>query len=388
MMLSVLIVNYNVRYFLEHCLLSVLDAIEHIRVVKGWESEILVIDNASTDRSLDYLQPLFPSVKFVGSETNLGFGKANNLLLKKASGQYILYLNPDTLVPFDCFLKTIHFLESVPGAGACGVKMIDGSGNYLPESKRGFPGPWNSFSKMTGLIRVFPRSRVFAGYYQGNLDENKTQEVVILSGAFMMVRASVIEKTGGFDERFFMYAEDIDLSYRIQQSGFVNHYFADTTIIHFKGESTSKDVVYTKRFYTAMIQFVEKHFNGPAASGYILLLKAMIKFKSVKASSLSGKTAAVAFDISDATVAGDPAAIRALSAVRKQGLSERADPGNNENNPRAVLFCLGNQFSVSDLTREMETKPGQVYKIFHSRAGAIIGSDSRASQGTIEIVSR
>lgn len=263
MQLSVIIVNYNVKYLLEECLLSILNA------SKSVETEILVVDNASTDDSIGYLQPKFPQIEFIQNNQNLGFAKANNLALKKAKGQYILFLNPDTLMPPDCFEKCIAFMNEHAGAGALGVRMVNGKGEFLKESKRGFPSPSVSFWKMTGLTSVFPQSPIFARYYLGHLDEDKIHEVDVLSGAFFFVRKSVLDITGGFDERFFMYAEDIDLSYRIQQAGFHNFYYPDTTIVHYKGESTKKDLVYVKQFYFAMSQFVEKHYGKGLYSTFI-----------------------------------------------------------------------------------------------------------------------
>lgn len=237
------------------CLASVQKAIAEIT------SEVLVVDNASTDKSLAYLQPQFPGFTFIRNDTNQGFAKANNQALQLAKGKYVLFLNPDTLVPAGCFTKCINFIESKPGAGAIGVKMLNGKGDFLKESKRGFPSPLTSFWKMTGLTGIFPRSPLFSRYYLGHLDENKDHEVEILSGAFMMVKKQVLDITGGFDERFFMYAEDIDLSYRIIKAGYKNYYYAGTTIIHYKGGSTKKDVKYIKQFYLAMSQFVKKYYG-------------------------------------------------------------------------------------------------------------------------------
>jgi GT2 family glycosyltransferase len=253
--LSVIIVNYNVKLLLEKCLLSVSAAI------KGIKTEIIVIDNNSSDGSVEYLKPLLPSVRFIANHDNPGFSKANNQGLALASGEYILFLNPDTVVPEDCFMKCLAFMAAHPDAGALGVKMINGGGEYLKESKRGFPSPAVSLWKLTGVAGMFPRSRYFARYYMGDLDENKTHQVDVLSGAFLFARKSVLDITGGFDERFFMYAEDIDLSYRIRQAGYNNYYFPDVIIIHYKGSSTKKDFRYVKMFYTAMSQFVKKYYG-------------------------------------------------------------------------------------------------------------------------------
>ncbi|MEO8583276.1 MAG: glycosyltransferase family 2 protein, partial [Flavitalea sp.] len=213
MILSVIIINYNVKYFLEKCLQTVLQASSHIN------AEVIVVDNASSDDSITYLQPKFPSITFIANKINTGFSKANNQALAIASGKYILFLNPDTLIPDDCFSKCIAFMESCPEAGALGVHMVNGEGIFLKESKRGFPSPSVSFWKMTGITSMYSRSKYFAKYYVGHLPENKTNQVDVLSGAFMFVKKEVLNKTGGFDEQFFMYAEDIDLSYRIIKAG-------------------------------------------------------------------------------------------------------------------------------------------------------------------------
>lgn len=259
MTLSIIIVNYNVKYFLEQCLCSVKKAIDKI------EAEVIVVDNNSTDGSMDYIQPKFPWVKFIQNQKNEGFSKANNLALSKAKAKFILFLNPDTIIAEDSFEKCISFLEMHPQVGSVGVKMIDGQGNYLKESKRGFPTPWASFCKLSGLTALFPRTKFFSSYYLGYLNETENQEIDVVSGAYMFLRKNVLNKTSGFDERFFMYGEDIDLSYRIQQAGYKNYYLAETTIIHFKGESTKKDYEKVKLFYTAMILFARKHFSNRSA---------------------------------------------------------------------------------------------------------------------------
>lgn len=260
MQVSVIIVNYNVKYFLEQCLYSVQ------RASAGLQVETIVIDNQSTDGSLDYLKPKFPCVRFVLNETNAGFGKACNAGLAMARGQYILFLNPDTLVAEDSFDKCIRFFESHPQCGGLGVRMIDGAGHFLKESKRSFPSPLTSLFKLSGLSSLFPHSRLFSRYHLGHLDPRQNHEVDVLAGAYMMIRKEVLDTIGGFDETFFMYGEDVDLSYRIQKGGYKNYYVADTTIIHFKGESTKRGSLnYVRMFYTAMSVFVRKHYGGTKA---------------------------------------------------------------------------------------------------------------------------
>ena len=275
MVLSVIIVNYQVKYFLEQCLFSVEKALRGIP-----ETEVIVVDNHSQDGSIEYLQPKFPGVKFLALTKNPGFGAANNLALAHAKGKYILFLNPDTIVPEDFFGICLSFMDKTPGIGAAGVRMVDGSGRFLKESRRGFPTPWTSFCKLSGLTALFPHSRWLAGYYLGHLPEDQTAPAPILSGACMCIPRAVLDKTGGFDERFFMYAEDIDLSYRIEQKGFTNYYIADTTILHFKGESTRKDARYIKLFYGAMIQFRHKHVKGPLSKVFNTLLEIAVRIRT------------------------------------------------------------------------------------------------------------
>ena len=219
MRLSVIIVNYNVRHFLEQALLSVR------RAMHGIDGEVWVVDNNSVDDSVRMMQEKFPDVRLIVNKTNPGFAIANNQAIRESRGEYVLLLNPDTLVEEDTFRKCLQFMDSHPDAGALGVKLIDGSGKFLPESRRGFPSPWVAFCKTFGLSTLFPHSRLFNRYYMGYLDENETHAVDVLVGAFMFIRRAALDKAGLLDETFFMYGEDIDLSYRIVQAGFQNYYF-------------------------------------------------------------------------------------------------------------------------------------------------------------------
>ncbi len=253
--LSVIIVSYNAVDFLKLCLHSVFSA------CKSLQAEVFVVDNNSSDKSAEMVAKDFPQCNLIANKNNPGFSVANNQAIKKANGKYILILNPDTIVAEDTFTKLIAFMDANSNVGSSGIKMIDGSGSFLPESKRGIPTPWTSFCKMSGLSAFFKKSKLFNEYHKGYIPENKTHETEILAGAFMFIRKKALDKSGLFDESFFMYGEDIDLSYRIIQSGYKNYYFADSTIIHFKGESTNKDKIYRDRFYKAMIQFANKHFS-------------------------------------------------------------------------------------------------------------------------------
>lgn len=254
-LLTIIIVNYNVKGFLDNCLRSVIQAGMQLAI------EIIVIDNASSDGSSTFFEQQYPGVQFIWRNSNVGFSTANNEALKMSNGEFILFLNPDTILTEDALLKSVRFLKLNKNAGAIGVRMIDGSGCYLPESKRELPGALASLWRLIGIDHLFHRSKFFSGYYAGHVGENETAEVAVLPGAFMMVRKEVLLKTGSFDADFFMFGEDIDLSYRILQSGFTNYYYPEVTIIHFKGESTQKkSAAYRRHFYGAMHLFVKKHY--------------------------------------------------------------------------------------------------------------------------------
>ena len=257
MTLSIIIVNYNVKYFLEQCLQSIELASKKIK------KEVLIVDNNSTDGSSLMIRNKFPKFKLIENKKNVGFSKANNQAIKKAKGKYILLLNPDTILEEDTLRKCIDFFKIKKNAGGVGVKMIDGNGNFLPESKRSFPSPTIAFYKIFGLSFLFPKSKKFGKYHLGFLDKNKVHEVDVLSGAFFMTKKSILNKVGLLDENFFMYGEDIDISYRIKLAGFKNFYFPKTRIIHYKGESTKKTSLnYVFLFYKAMSIFYNKHFKG------------------------------------------------------------------------------------------------------------------------------
>jgi O-antigen biosynthesis protein len=265
--LTVVIVNYNVEHFLEQCLQSVRKA------MMGIEGEVFVVDNNSVDGSVQMIREKFPEVQLIANKHNPGFSKANNQAISRAKGEYVLLLNPDTVVQEDTFSTCILFMDLHPESGACGVKLIDGKGKFLPESKRGIPTPAAAFYKIFGFSALFPRSRRFGRYHLGFLDPSKIHEIEVLSGAFMFMRKAALEKAGLLDEAFFMYGEDIDLSYRILQAGYKIHYNPSTRIIHYRGESTRKGSInYVLVFYQAMIIFARKHFNRRHASIFSFLI--------------------------------------------------------------------------------------------------------------------
>ena len=255
MQLSIIIVSYNSLRLLENCLFSIQKAMQTI------DGEIIIVDNNSKDGIKDHLPSKFPRVKFIFNNENLGFAKACNQGAKISSGDYILFLNPDTVLSETCLSDCISFFKTHADAGAVGVRMLDEKGKFLKESKRGLPSPTASFYKLFGFTAIFPGSKTIAKYYQGHLPENENNPVDVLSGAFMLIKRALFEKVNGFDESFFMYGEDIDLSLRISQLGYKNYYLGKVSIIHLKGGSTTYNYKYIDDFYGAMKLFVKKHYN-------------------------------------------------------------------------------------------------------------------------------
>ncbi len=249
MELSVIILNYNVRDFLRHCILSVQRAIQDIN------SEIIIIDNNSPDDSCEMVKIEFPELLLIENKENIGFGRANNQAVAHAKGKYICILNPDTVVSLDVFHKCLRFIKQTPGCGAIGTRLIDGTGNFLPESKRNLPTPKASLSKLLGS------EKQQNAYYANHISEEEIGPVSVLVGAFMFMLRSVYEEVGGFDRDYFMYGEDIDLSYKIEKAGYINYYLGSALVLHYKGESTQRDKQYLDRFYGAMHIFYKKHFS-------------------------------------------------------------------------------------------------------------------------------
>jgi len=273
--LSVVIVNYNVKYFLDQCLQSVFRAGESLNM------EVFVVDNNSVDGSNEMVSEKYPEVKLIANTENFGFSKANNQAIRQSSGKYVLLLNPDTVLEDNTLTQVVEFMNQNPDAGGLGVKMIDGMGRFMPESKRGLPTPTVAFCKIFGLAALFPKSKIFGRYHLGFLDNEKVHEVEVLSGAFMLLRKETLGKIGLLDEDFFMYGEDIDLSYRITQAGYKNYYFPNTRIIHYKGESTKKNSVnYVLVFYNAMQIFARKHFSNKNAKVFSILMKFAISLRA------------------------------------------------------------------------------------------------------------
>lgn len=254
--LTVVIVSYNVKYYLEQCLKSLAKALE------GIDAEVVVVDNHSADGSVEYLSPRFPTVRFISSLHNLGFARANNKAIRTTESEFVLLLNPDTLLTATVVKDTLCLMEAHPDAGACGVRMMQANGRDARESRRGLPTLMTAFYKFSGLCRLFPRHRRFGRYYMGYLPWDKPAEIEVISGAYCLLRRKALDKVGLLDEDFFMYGEDIDLSFRLLKGGFHNWY-APSRILHYKGESTVKSSFgYVHVFYEAMHIFFRKHYKN------------------------------------------------------------------------------------------------------------------------------
>ena len=387
MQLSVIILNYNVRYFLEICVLSVQNALSQI------DGEIIVVDNNSQDGSCEMMKQRFPNVTIIQNNDNIGFPKGNNIGVAHAKGEYICILNPDTVVAEDTFSKIVAFAKEQKKLGIIGCKLIDGAGKFLPESKRGVPTPWVAFTKIVGLYKLFPKSKLFGKYYAGHLAENQTGKVDILVGAFMVMKRELYLEVGGFDEKCFMYSDDIDLSYVVAKAGKDNYYFHDTTIIHYKGESTIKDGTYMKRFQEAMNFFYNKHFStdGLQSLFFTFFMKVGIVFFSF-IKKFQGqpklKTAPIHFELfsSSAEMATK------LTAVLQKKVSYHDLKAEKE-----VISCLNKSVVGSEIILDNESisfqeciavlessvNKGLTFKIIPKNANFLIGSNNSNERGEI-----
>ena len=290
--LSVIIVNYNVRDFLHHALVSLQKAL------KGIRSEIIVVDNASDDGSVEMLRKRFPSVQLLASTSNLGFARANNLALKRARGELVLLINPDTIVQEDTLAVMVKFFQENPDVGLAGCKVLNPDGSFQLACRRSVPTAWSAFAKIMGLGALFPHSRLFGRYNLTYLSPDETYEVDAVSGSFMMLRRAVVREVGGLDEDFFMYGEDLDWCYRVQKAGWKNYYVHSTQIIHYKGESTRRSGIDEIRmFYEAMRLFVRKHHGGSWAMNLVLGLGITVSSWMAKAKQLLSPFAVALVDV-------------------------------------------------------------------------------------------
>jgi len=373
MQLSVIILNYNVRYFLEQCVLSVEEALLNV------DGEIIVVDNNSSDASCQMMKTRFPNVKLIENKTNSGFPKGNNIGVAEAKGEYICILNPDTVVAEDTFEKILAFAEKQSDLGIIGCKLIDGIGNFLPESKRGIPTPWVAFTKITGLYHFFPKNKLFNQYYAQDLNENETGKVAILVGAFMVIKRDLYSDLKGFDENCFMYSDDIDLSYRSLLKGKSNYYFHETSVIHYKGESTLKDKMYMKRFQEAMNFFYKKHFK--VSVFFSLFMKIGIIFfsfiKAFQGNSIPNSKPENYFLVSDDEKLKDK-----LEAALNKPITFWEKSNSIE---KSEIIFDQNYFGFSKAIEFMETYKNKAftYKILPKNTTFIIGSNSNRSRGEV-----
>jgi GT2 family glycosyltransferase len=355
--------------------------------------EVFVVDNASSDDSKSILPAKFPQVHFKWNSQNIGFAKANNSVLNEVSGSHILFLNPDTIIPENGLESCLQFFQNNPDAGALGVHMIDGNGRFLPESKRGFPSAANAFFKLTNLYKLFPSSAFFSGYYSGHIPEKKTASIEVLSGAFFMISNKMLKRIGGFDPDYFMYGEDIDLSYRVKKTGFKNYYFPEVSILHFKGESTSKNsAAFIRNFYGAMLLFIDKHIDGSwfkkrCLQQSVKLLQKLASMKLKKEKEIAPFSAQFTKGMSVLIVANQShfnAIIQLLKDSQEaicicgrvaametdsdpsSGLLSQLDLAIKKTQANAVLFCESPELSYFRIIDAMKANAGAASFIIHS----------------------
>ncbi len=378
MELSIIIVNYNVRHFLEQCLQSVFDACKNI------SAEVIVVDNNSHDSSCEMIKSKFKEVKLIANKKNTGFGTANNQGVAIATGKYVLILNPDTVVAEDTFKKIVNFAKTKNNLGALGVKLIDGTGMYLPESKRGIPTPKVSFNKLTGIS-----SKQTGKYYASHLEENESGVIEVLVGAFMLIERSIYNEVKGFDEDYFMYGEDIDLSYKIHKKGYQNYYYPETKIIHYKGESTRKDVKYLKHFYGAMKIFYKKHFKLNKIYDFLMSLGIQFWY-SLQYLKLTKKASAIKPITKFIYIGKRNHVFNKLITVynSKQAINQTDIniETANFNNTDAVIFdneSISNKKIIDTMELIHEKHPNIRFRFIPKGCDFIIGSDNSIDKGKV-----
>jgi GT2 family glycosyltransferase len=364
-----------VRYFLEQCVLSVQKALE------GIDGEIIVIDNNSSDNSCAMIKELFPNVKLIENKENLGFPKGNNIGVEQAKGEYICILNPDTVVAEDTFSKILNFVTlsavEVPNSeiGIIGCKLIDGTGNFLPESKRGVPTPWVAFTKIFGLYKI---SNVFGKYYAQHLTQNQSGKVDILVGAFMVMKRELYNEIGGFDENCFMYSDDIDLSYMALQKGKSNYYFHETTVIHYKGESTIRDEKYMKRFQEAMNFFYSKHFKKSVVFNVFMKI-GVYAFSIIKKNQSKDVKRTI-----DENVIFSKDSLQ-LNLNKKESILNDFSKFKNNSNLNIEIIFDTKSFSFKDIINFMNSNKSKnlTFKNYIPNSNFIIGSNNSIDRGEI-----
>ncbi|MDO6597617.1 glycosyltransferase family 2 protein [Oceanihabitans sp. 2_MG-2023] len=362
MKLSIIILNYNVRYFLDLCLQSVQAAIANL------DAEIIVVDNNSPDDSCVMIKQKYPNIKLIENKENSGFSTGNNIGVAQAKGEYICILNPDTVVAEDTFIKILSFAEKQEKLGAIACKLIDGSGNFLPESKRNIPVVKVAFQKMIGNAK---------NYYSNHLKEDEIGKIDILVGAFMFMKRNVYDEVKGFDQDYFMYGEDVDLSYKILKAGYQNYYFGETTVIHYKGESTLKDAEYAKRFYGAMQIFYEKHFKSNILFDALVWFGIQFAIRFRKAPPIEPKAvSSYAFF----SYTKDPGFIKNLPFEASQ-ITEVKDV-----RPNAEVIFDANTMHYNEIIKhllELQKNNTHTFKIIPKSSNFIIGSNDSQNRGEI-----
>jgi len=360
--LSVVIVNYNVQYFLELCLKSVQKALV------GIDAEVIIVDNNSADNSCNRIKQLFLDVVLIENKENLGFSKANNQGVQSAKGDYICILNPDTVIAEDTFTTLLEFAKSKDNLGIVGCKLIDGAGKFLPESKRNIP------VVKIALQKIFGNSK---SYYANHIQENDVAKADVLVGAFMFMKRDVFSAIGGFDEDYFMYGEDIDMSYKALSFGYENYYFGETTIIHYKGESTLKDAFYAKRFYGSMQIFYKKHFKKNLVFDVFVWLGIKIAYAFKKEKKINLKAPNICYLISNQQN-------RPLAHKLGKDLVLKSSVTNIEENSEVIFdAAILSYKEIIEKMSQFNEKEAITFKILPQNSNYIIGSNSSFSQGEV-----
>ncbi len=362
------------RYFLEQCIRSVQSAIVNI------DAEIIVIDNNSSDDSCQMVKTIFPNILLIENKENDGFSKANNQAVKEAKGEYVCILNPDTAVSEHTFISSLKFAESINNLGALGVYLMDGTGAFLPESKRNLPTPKTSLLKLLGIGR---------NYYANHVDKNKRGDIDILVGAFMLLKRSVYNEVNGFDEDYFMYGEDIDFSYKITKAGYKNHYMGDVTVLHYKGESTQKDKDYFDRFYGAMKIFYSKHFHTNIFFNIMVNLGVFIA-KSTSRASVNIKDSEKNTTKEAYLLTEDLTLLKRISSTIEnpiKSVSKSIFADKTFSNSHFIFDT--NYMSYDQIFRVMKDLSGKenTFRIHPSNSNFIIGSDQSDQKGTVIVFS-
>ena len=379
MQISVVILNYNVRFFLEQCVLSVEKALQNL------EGEIIVVDNNSPDDSCAMMKQRFPHIKLIENKENAGFPKGNNIGVAEAKGEYLCILNPDTVVAEETFEKLLAFAQTKTDLGIVGCKLIDGTGRFLPESKRGVPTPFVAITKMAGLYKMLPKVSAFGKYYAQHLPENQTGKVEVLVGAFMLMRLDFYRNLGGFDEAFFMYGEDIDLSYRSIQSGKSNYYFSETSVIHYKGESTVKNIKYLQSFKSAMELFYKKHFKVSLVFKTFMNFGAFV-FSTIKMNQTSGFTKKIDAYLLFSNSQNQKVKVENLLGKKVTLVATSLKNGLNSPTDQNIEIIFDtNDWSFKSIIDFMESHQSKwlTFKILHNDSTFIIGSNSSNDRGEV-----